>query len=449
MRHWFLCLLVLFTVAHADDNVLVRLPTQTELMPLYLSSVIRDDTEFDQEYLAKLDAVLRYDFEHNGVTQVLEKSSDLEALAAKSFSDPRPFFKQWREARAMYVVIPRVQANHMSMRLISLSNEVTKELSDIALSGDLAEDRRRIHQAADSIHFELFGKEGIASTRILFTKRIDSKNGTKESEVWEIDYDGSNARQITNEGAYIVTPTYVPPAPGKAARQFIYVTYRWGQPRIMYASLKDGEGQRLTNLRGNQLLPSVSPQRNKIAFISDITGNPDIFIQGFNPDNGPVGKPQQVYSAKGAVQGSPSFSPNGKQLAFVSDQAGRPQVYIMAIPEPGARLSDLKPLMISTRARNGSAPSWSPDGSKIAFTALSQGTRQIWVYDFNTNQDYQLTSGSGHKENPSWAPDSLHLIFNTADPGKADLYMIDLRQAKPVKITAGSGEKRFPSWEPR
>ncbi|TXI42373.1 MAG: Tol-Pal system protein TolB, partial [Nitrosomonas sp.] len=358
-------------------------------------------------------------------------------------------FTAWRTANIRYVIIPRVEANHLSIRLISLNNEVVKEISEVALSGDLNEDRRRLHHVADSIHFELFGVQGIASTRILYTKRIGNSKGDMISEIWEADYDGGGARQITHDVGYAVTPTYVPPAPGMATRQFLYVTYRWGQPKLIYASLKDGEGQRFSLLKGNQLLPAVSKQRDKVAFISDVTGNPDLFIQSFSPEQGPIGKAQQVFSAPGAVQGSPSFNPDGTRLAFVSNKAGQAQIFTMIIPASGARLKDLRPTLISTRARNGTAPAWSPDGSKIAFTALTDGVRQIWMYDFNNGQEYQLTSGTGNKENPSWAPDSLHLVYNTSDPGAAELYLLDLRRLKPIKINLGPGEKRFPSWEPR
>lgn len=453
MKYAYTLILSLFvfigSAVIAEEAVVVRLPTQTPLLPMYLSNVIATDTEFDKEYLSKLQAVLRFDLENNGTIQLVQNSPEREKLAASAYSEPRSSFAAWRAANIQYVVIPRVEANHMSVRLISLNNEVVKELSEIALSGNLEEDRRRMHEAADSIHNELFGTEGIASTRILFTKRLMMANGDKNSEVWEADYDGSGARQVTHDGAYSVTPTYIPPVAGKATRQFLYVTYRWGQPKLMYASLKDGEGQRFSLLRGNQLLPAVSQQRDKVAFISDITGNPDLFIQGFSPEQGPIGKAQQVFSAPGAVQGSPSFSPDGSQLAFVSNKAGQPQIYVMPIPAGGSRLKDLHPTAISMRARNGTAPSWSPDGSKIAFSALSEGLRQIWMYDFQTHQEYQLTNGPGNKENPSWAPDSLHLVYNTSDSGASELYMLDLRRLKPVKINVGPGEKRFPSWEPR
>ena len=442
-------LVIAFFGGLSAEEVVVRLPTQTELLPLYLSNVVGEDTEFDQQYLAKLQEVLRYDLENNGITQLVANTSEKEKLAAKSYSDPKSSFSAWRSANVRYVVVPRVYANHLTIRLIGLNNEMVKELSEIGLSGDLDEDRRRIHRAADAIHAELFGTPGIASTRILFTKRTPGRGGEMVSEVWEADYDGAGVRQITHDGGYIVTPTYVPPAPGMASRQFLYVTYRWGQPKLMYASLKDGEGQRFSFLKGNQLLPAVSKQRDQVAFISDVTGNPDLFIQPFSPDNGPIGKPRQIFAAPGAVQGSPTFSPNGTEIAFVSNKAGAAQVYTMTIPAGAAKAKDLRPVLISTRARNGTAPSWSPDGAKIAFTALTDGVRQIWMYDHTSGQEYQLTTGPGNKENPSWAPDSLHLVYNTSDPGAAELYMIDVRRLKPVKINLGQGEKRFPSWEPR
>jgi TolB protein len=450
MQRLIVCLFVFMSsVLAAEPALEVRLPTQTQLQPLYLSQITSEDTEFDQEYLSKLQAVLKYDLEHNGITQVLSQTPEKEKLARDSYSDPSQHLSAWRQAQTRFVVIPRVQANHFSVRLIGLPNNVVKEICEVALSGDLDEDRRRIHEVADSIHYELFGKEGIATTRILFTRRQGEASGKPSSEVWEADYDGALAHQVTHDGAYCVTPVYIPPSPGMVTRHFAYVTYRWGQPKLLFGSINTGKCQRLTLLQGNQLLPAVSYQRDKIAFICDVTGNPDLFIQPFSVESGAIGKPQQVFSAAGAVQGTPTFCPDGKQIAFVSNKAGQPQIYVMAIPKPGTPLKGLQPKVISTRARNGTAPAWSPDGTKIAFTATTDGVRQLWIYEFDTEQEYQLTFGPGNKENASWAPNSLHLVYNTADPSNAELFMIDLHRAQPVRIALGAGEKRFPSWEPR
>ena len=163
-------------------------------------------------------------------------------------------------------------------------------------------------------------------------------------------------------------------------------------------------------------MPAVSQQRDKVAFISDVTGNPDLFLQNFSPEKGAIGKPQQIFSARQATQGSPAFSPDGSRVAFVSDKDGSAKIYVIQIPEPGASLKDIKATLISKANRENSAPTWSPDGTKLAYCSKTSGDRQIWIYDFNTKKEKQITQGTGHKENPSWAPNSLHLVFNSTEP---------------------------------
>ncbi len=79
---------------------------------------------------------------------------------------------------------------------------------------------------------------------------------------------------------------------------------------------------------------------------------------------------------------------------------------------------------------------------------MTNGVRQIWIYDFEKGEERQLTQGPGNKENPSWAPNSLHLVFNSTSPNDNELYLIHLNDIKAHKISSGPGEKRYPNWEP-
>ena len=117
------------------------------------------------------------------------------------------------------------------------------------------------------------------------------------------------------------------------------------------------------------------------------------------------------------------------------------------IPAPGTKLKEVKATLITKHGKESSAPAWSPDGSKLAYSTLTNGVRQIWIYDFDTRQERQLTQGPSHKENPTWGPNSLHIIFNSSTNSGSDLYLINLNQPEAEKISSGPGEKRFPSWE--
>jgi TolB protein len=359
--------------------------------------------------------------------------------------------EDWKTLGVFYVIKVQLKDKNLTARMLSVHANTVKSIENIPLTGNLGDDRRQIHHIADLIHKTLFGSPGIAGTRILYTIKSQSTEAKKDnwaSEVWEADYDGGNARQVSQNGGYCVTPVYIPPKPGYASGSFLYASYKTGQPKLYISSVTDAEGVRFSYLRGNQLMPAISRQRDQVAFISDVTGNPDLFLQVFSPEKGPIGKPRQIFRTYMATQGSPTFSPDGKQIAFVSNKDGSPQIYVMDIPAEGTKLKDIKARLITKTNRENTAPSWSPDGTKLAYCAMTKGARQIWVYDFDKNQEWQLTQGSGNKENPTWAPNSLHLIFNSTDANASELYLVNLNQPKATKITSGAGEKRFPNWEP-
>jgi len=449
MYKWLLIIL-LFAPLFAEEEIVVHLSNEERLAPLYLNPIEDIRSGFNASYLRSLEKVLSFDLNHNGKTELVTQTNARKEQVGREKGLHVFEREKWRELGCDFVVKVAISDKKLTTSLFSVSTGAIKGIDGIPLSGKLEQDRRILHSVADSMHEALFGVRGVCETRILYT--IRTRDGSNSSdwitEVWEADYDGANARQITHHAGLCVTPTYVPSVGSGRCNHLLYVCYQVGQPKIYATSVDTGESMRLTFMRGNQLMPVISPKMDQMAFISDITGNPDLFVQDFSLDEGLLGKPRQVFCAPQAAQGTPTFSPDGKQLAFVSNKDGTPRIYVLTIPKGGASIKDVKPQLVSKQNRNNTCPAWSPDGTKIAYSATTLGVRQVWIYDFITGKESQLTDGYGHKENPTWAPDSLHLMFNSSTATTSELFLINLNQKKTVKITGGPGEKRFPAWEP-
>jgi TolB protein len=303
-----------------------------------------------------------------------------------------------------------------------------------------------MHQLSDQIFKGFFQVEGIANTRLLYSYQKKDAAGQWISEIVECDWDGENITFLTDEGSYCINPVIIPKGGQFHKDCFLYVSYKAGQPKIFIASKQEGKGKRVVDIRGNQMLPAISKQRDKMAFVCDASGRTDLFIQSLDPQNGRTSTPQQIFSYPRSSQGSPTFSPDGKKIAFVSDKDGAPRIYVIPAEVKKTRS---QAQLLTKKNKENTCPCWSPDGTKLAYSAKTEGVRQIWIYDLETGEERQLTAGPGNKENPCFAPNSLHLVFNSTDDACSDLYIVNLQQPDAVKITKGPGKKHYPAWGPR
>jgi TolB protein len=349
----------------------------------------------------------------------------------------------WRKEKVPFVLCSVV--NESGFRIIAFDVEKgsSKQYDPITLTGALDLDRKQIHKLADAIHKDLFDVEGIASSRLVYSQREKKGDGPWRCEIFTSDFDGANGEQITFENDYCVTPCFFPNTIGRVDPSFYFVSYKTGQSKIYRSTLNGKKSEMVFDLGGNQLLPAINGKASQMAFISDIGGRPDLFLQNIDAVGSLAGKPRQIYSAPRATQASPTFSPDGRKIAFVSDKDGPPRIYMMDL----VKVSKARPHMLTKKNRENTSPAWSPNGEMIAYSAKVDGVRQIWIYHFDTEEETPLTTGPLNKENPSWASDSLHLVYNTDNEDAGELFLIDLNQKTPVQITKGNGQKRFANFE--
>ncbi len=445
MQKLFKLLICFLPLWISSEELEVSLPTRSELPLIYISALETDASGYDWRYLDELRSALEFDLATCGGCSIATQKVEWDELLPVHDHRKQFHLTFWKKHNIPFILYLQSTNDRFSVTAFQVAKSSSKKYPDFVLTKDLNLDRDCVHHIADMIQKDLFQIRGISSLKLIYTKR--TKNDASEwlSDVWVCDSDGANPRQVTKENNYCLTPSFLPKQQDDA--DFYFVSHKEGQSKIYKASFDNPIPIPMVQLRGNQLLPAMSQKGTHMAFISDVAGRPDLFVQHFDASGNMIGKARQLFSAPRATQASPTFSPDAREVAFVSDKDGPPRIYIL----PLAALKNtqkLNPRLVTKKNRENTSPSWSPDGKKIAYSAKVDGVRQIWMYDIEKDEEIQLTTGPEHKENPSWAPNSFHLVYNTESEDSCEIYQLNLAQRMPVRLSKGPGQKRFPSWEP-
>ncbi len=114
-----------------------------------------------------------------------------------------------------------------------------------------------------------------------------------------------------------------------------------------------------------------------------------------------------------------SFSPDGKSMVFVSKSRGVDALKFVTLEDRDVYLTKNFGLMSTI------SPDWSPDGTRIAFSSISNSQRDLFVYDFETEQLTRLTEDRYDDLDVSWYPDSRRIAFSSDRPHTSDYTIID------------------------
>ena len=141
-------------------------------------------------------------------------------------------------------------------------------------------------------------------------------------------------------------------------------------------------------------------ETEKIAFVSDQDGDPEIYIMDVDGLN------QVPLTSNGAVDENPRFSPDKKWIAYVSEESGDREIHMLQV---GKEERAYERLTHSEGADD--MQRWSPDGARIAFVSSRGGERELYLINSDGTGLAQITSSSSNPQLSGWSPDGQWLAF--------------------------------------
>ncbi len=212
----------------------------------------------------------------------------------------------------------------------------------------------------------------------------------------------------------------------------------------IYVMNPDGSGQRrLTHSDGRITNPSISPDGRRIAFNTQPAAASDIFIMDAGGGEW-VRVTNMARMRFGAV--APTWSPDGMRLAFHSSS---PRQDIHLINVDGTGLTTLT----NDPARDR-LPDWSPDGGRIAFESDRDGSPDIYVINADGTETVRLTFNAALKPTldwslaPDWSPDGRKIAFASDRDGNHEIYVVNADGTGLARLTVDPATDQAPSWSP-
>ena len=208
-----------------------------------------------------------------------------------------------------------------------------------------------------------------------------------------------------------------------------------GSDTTMYrVSVNGGEPQRVSFAGDNPWFLGIARRGNRMAF-TRLHRDTNIYRVEL-PANGRAGQPQAIISSSRRDDGA-SYSPDGSRIAFVSNRTGPLEIWI-------ASADGKDPFQLTSApdwAEVGD-PQWSPDGSKIAYSARpsADSATNIVVISSSGGPSQGLTNDATPDTKPSWSLDGRWIYFaSERGGGLSNIWKVASSGGPATEVTQNGG----------
>lgn len=268
-----------------------------------------------------------------------------------------------------------------------------------------------------------------------------------DSEIYVADADGRSAVAVTRNDVDDLDPSWSPD--GRRLLFSRVVGLAAGQAAELWAAdARGGRERRILSAPARagvvDLDPAWSPDGRTVAFTRGrLTDEGELqggLVSAAIAMVRPDGAGFHFLTSPPGLATAPAWSPDGTRIAFT--YAGgpyeHPVVDVVAatggMPRPLIDLSD------------AALPSWSPDGGHVAFVHYHDATNDLEVAEADGSAPAVVVSGSVAFVRPAWSPDGRELLYVRDDRLGVQIHRVRLDGSDDVPVTTPPGISTSPDW---
>ena len=136
----------------------------------------------------------------------------------------------------------------------------------------------------------------------------------------------------------------------------------------------------------------------------------------------------------------PNFSPDGTRLAFTALTGGKPQIFVIGVDGNGLA-------QLTSGSANKDA-AWSPEGRRLAYVSTRNGNDEIYIMNADGSNQLRLTDYDDTDGDPTWSPDGTKIAFERNEGNRWSIMVMNANGSNVRKLMGEGRMNTTPAWSP-
>jgi TolB protein len=258
-------------------------------------------------------------------------------------------------------------------------------------------------------------------------------------EIYTMNPDGSGVVRLTNDPADDWNPSWSPDG-----TMIAFASNRTGTGGFydIFVMNADGSGAvKLTEHPTDDVTPNWSPDGTQIAFESGRDGNPNVYKMNADGSN------ETQLTNDPRSDGTPAFSPDGSEIAFRSDRSDCPTCHweLWIMNADGSNEWEFT----HNDGPYEADVSWAPDGTQLTVQVNPPGVSSNEIFTINADGTgwTNRTNNPASDGTPSWSPNGSRIAFSTNRDGDFEIYTMSPSGSALDNVTESPFEDYDPDWQ--